>query len=149
SGNKEYVLTEKPGKYINPEWSPSGNSLLFISDISYDQQIKGSVINNYHLEINEIKWSQSFEDITQRKVTTVLPMTVSPNRFYPTMTYHTDGESFYTGIRTEEGQTVPIIAEINLKTGDKNTICTLPFNIDEVKVSPDNTKVLLIYDDTL
>src|SRR5690625_4632142 len=61
---KEYQLTQTPGRYINPAWSPNGTEIVFVADeteakINIPRQSGGTNTHNYHLDIHRIKLSEN------------------------------------------------------------------------------------------
>ncbi|RXJ45387.1 amidohydrolase family protein [Gelidibacter gilvus] len=145
---EEYQLTQTPGRYINPAWSPDGSEIVFVADeteakMGIPNQISGSNSIEYQLSIKTVGVIGNYfsNDIIE-----VYPKTNFPNRFYPIPIYYPNGKGLYITTRNRD-KNLPVLIEIDLETKDVVKELLIPFNIDEVVVSPNANYIAFIFDE--
>jgi len=151
---KEYQLTQTPGRYINPAWSPNGTEIVFVADeteakINIPRQSGGTNTHNYHLDIHRIKLSENGiikEKIKSDTIQRVYPISIVPRRFYPIPVYHPSGTSVFLTTRNHE-KDLPVLIEVDLVKREVVLERLIPFHTDEVIVSPDAEHIAFIFDE--
>lgn len=150
---KEHQITQTHGRYINPAWSPDGTELVFVADETVTKVgipgIFGKPITyNYHLDIHRVVLKEGGKNIKQLRsevLFRVYPFATMPQRFYPIIVYHHNGESIFTTTRNHE-KNLPVHIEIDLKTKEILQEKLIPFHTDEVLVAPNAKHIAFVFD---
>lgn len=154
NSGKEYQLTNTPGRYINPAWSPNGKELVFVADeteakMGIPRQSGGRNTHNNHLDLHRIKIKENAEIQEKVKSDTiykVYPFSILPRRFYPVPVFHTSGKSVFITTRNH-AKNLPALIQIELETKEVFNEKLIPFHTDEVLVSPDSRHIAFIFDE--
>lgn len=151
---KEYQLTETPGRYINPAWSPNGKEVVFVADeteakMGIPRQSGGGNAYNYHLDLHKIKFFDEENKQTYSQSDTIYriyPFSQLPKRFYPIPVYHPNGRTVIITTRNHE-KDLPTVIEIDLETKKILQEKLIPFHTAETVVSPDNKHIAFVFDE--
>lgn len=151
---KDYQLTQTPGRYINPAWSPDGTEIVFVADeteakMGIPKQSGGTNTYYYHLDLHRIKVSidnKIKECVQSDTIYNLYPSTNLPRRFYPTPVYHPKGNSIYITTRNHE-KDLPVLIQIDLNTKTLLQEKLIPFHTEEVLISPDAQLIAFIFDE--
>lgn len=151
---KEHQLTQTPGRYINPAWSPDGTEIVFIADetearMGIPRQSGGANTSNYHLDLHRTEFLKN--NLVQEKLYSdtiyrVYPFSIIPKRFYPIPVYNPNGKCVFITTRNHK-KNLPVLIEVDLETKKVVHERVIPFHTDEVVISPDAQHTAFIFDE--
>lgn len=151
---KEFQITQQPGRYINPAWSPDGTKIVFIVDeteakMGISRQTPGPNTSNYYLDVHQIRvfnndWIN--KKVQTTKIKRIYPLSQLPRRFYPIPVYHPDGKSIYLSKR-QNNKDLAVYAQIDLNSKEIIAEYPIPFHTEEILISPDGKHIAFIHDE--
>lgn len=152
SSGKEYRLTKKSGRYINPTWSKNGRTLVYLSDESDAKKgslnppsSKGPIPNHqttlYKVTLNKRKKTQPS---SIKKITDLTVISAQPNRYFSPISFSNTGKSVFV-MTINPNIFIPELIEVDLNSHKTINSFPVPYYTDEAIVSPDTKHIAFVH----
>lgn len=143
-------LTKQKGKYTNLTWSPQGDKLgFYLNNSKYGKYGKIKRVKDFDIWL---MWIPAFKnDPSPQKIMKVQPINVDPGRFYPPITFSSDGNRVISSTKVNvmdlKGKDALLFSTNHGGTDIRPLIHVQSPN--ELVASPDGKRVAIVKNDRI